>query len=49
VIASGGISVVSDIRKLKELESLGLEGAIIGRALYVGTISLEEAMALGDG
>jgi len=48
IIASGGISVVSDIQKLKELESLGLEGAIIGRALYVGTISLREAIALGD-
>lgn len=48
IIASGGISVVSDIQKLKELEGLGLEGAIIGRALYVGTISLREAIALGD-
>lgn len=48
IIASGGISVVSDVQKLKELEGLGLEGAIIGRALYVGTISLREAIALGD-
>jgi phosphoribosylformimino-5-aminoimidazole carboxamide ribotide isomerase len=47
VIASGGISVASDIEKLKELGPLGLEGAIIGRALYVGTISLEDAIRLG--
>lgn len=49
VIASGGVSVVKDVRDLKELEFLGLEGVIIGRALYAGTISLEEAISISEG
>ncbi len=39
VIASGGISSIEDLRKLKEL---GLYGAIVGKALYTGKISLDE-------
>ena len=42
VIASGGVSTLDDVRRLAELP---LEGAIIGRALYVGAISLKEAAA----
>lgn len=42
VIASGGVSSVDDIRKLKET---GVEGAIVGKALYTDTISLAEAVA----
>jgi len=44
VIASGGVASLDDIRKLKELESLGLEGVITGRALYEGTLDLAEAI-----
>jgi phosphoribosylformimino-5-aminoimidazole carboxamide ribotide isomerase len=44
VIAAGGISKLEHLRKLKEL---GVEGAIIGKALYTGDIDLNEAMAVG--
>jgi len=41
VIASGGVSKIEDIKALKELEELGLEGVIIGSALYTGRLDLE--------
>ncbi len=45
VIASGGVSSLDDIRRLKELESDGVSGAIIGRALYEGGLTLKECLA----
>jgi 1-(5-phosphoribosyl)-5-[(5-phosphoribosylamino)methylideneamino] imidazole-4-carboxamide isomerase/N-(5'phosphoribosyl)anthranilate isomerase len=45
VIASGGVSSVDDLRRLAELEADGLEGAIIGKALYAGAFTLPEALA----
>ena len=44
VIASGGISTIEDILALKEMVSVGVEGAIIGTALYVGRFTIEEAL-----
>jgi phosphoribosylformimino-5-aminoimidazole carboxamide ribotide isomerase/phosphoribosylanthranilate isomerase len=44
VIASGGISSLDDIAALRELVPLGLEGAILGKALYAGAFSLTEAL-----
>lgn len=44
VIASGGISSLGDIKKLKEIENKNLEGVIIGKALYEGKIDLKEAI-----
>ena len=44
VVASGGISRLTDILALTELVPLGVEGAIIGTALYVGNFTLEEAL-----
>ena len=44
--ASGGISSLEDLVKLKELESLGLDGVIVGRALYDGKLDLKEAISL---
>ncbi len=44
VVASGGISQLDDLRALRELVPLGVEGAIIGTALYVGNFTLEEAL-----
>ncbi len=44
IIAAGGISALDHLRKLK---GLGVEGAIVGRALYTGDINLKEALALG--
>jgi phosphoribosylformimino-5-aminoimidazole carboxamide ribotide isomerase len=44
VFASGGVSSMDDIRKLKELEPDGVAGAVIGRALYEGNLSLKECL-----
>ena len=44
VIASGGVSTVDDIRQLKPLEADGIEGAILGRALYAGALTLRDAL-----
>lgn len=44
VVASGGISNLDDIEALRELVPLGLEGAIVGKALYAGAFTLPEAL-----
>jgi phosphoribosylformimino-5-aminoimidazole carboxamide ribotide isomerase len=44
VIASGGVSSLDDIRHLRELETDGVVGAVIGRALYEGGLSLKECL-----
>lgn len=50
VIASGGISTITDLLSLLALEPLGVVGAIVGRALYTGDMSLKEALrAVGPG
>jgi 1-(5-phosphoribosyl)-5-[(5-phosphoribosylamino)methylideneamino] imidazole-4-carboxamide isomerase/N-(5'phosphoribosyl)anthranilate isomerase len=50
VVASGGISSLADLRALRKLVPDGLEGAIVGKALYAGAFSLQEALAVaGDG
>lgn len=46
VIASGGVSTIQDIVALNELTPLGVEGVIVGKALYAGTVSIDEALAL---
>jgi phosphoribosylformimino-5-aminoimidazole carboxamide ribotide isomerase len=47
VVASGGVSCIGDLKKLKELEKDGLAGVIIGKALYEHTVDLKEAMRVG--
>jgi phosphoribosyl isomerase A len=44
VVASGGVSSLDDLRTLTELVPLGVEGAIVGKALYAGAFTLEEAL-----
>ena len=46
VIASGGVGSLDDIRTLAGLAGEGIEGVIVGRALYNGAFSLAEAMAV---
>ncbi len=46
VIASGGISSLADIAALVSLNSVGVEGAIVGKALYAGAFTLQEALEL---
>jgi 1-(5-phosphoribosyl)-5-[(5-phosphoribosylamino)methylideneamino] imidazole-4-carboxamide isomerase/N-(5'phosphoribosyl)anthranilate isomerase len=45
VIASGGVSSLADLRAIASLRPLGVEGAIIGKALYAGAFTLEQALA----
>jgi phosphoribosylanthranilate isomerase len=49
VVASGGISSLDDLRTLAGLVPIGVEGAIIGTALYVGKFTLTDALALTRG
>lgn len=44
VVASGGIANLADIFDLRQMVSLGVEGAIVGKALYAGEFTLEEAL-----
>lgn len=49
VIASGGVSDIQDIRLVSEIEDEGVIGVIAGKALYAGTLSLREAIAVAKG
>lgn len=49
VIASGGISSLDDVKALLQVADEGIMGAIIGRALYEGSIDLAEAQKLVNG
>lgn len=44
VIASGGVSTIADITSLSSLYSMGIEGAILGKALYTGAVDLGQAL-----
>ena len=46
VVASGGITELADLESLKSLVDQGVEGAVIGTALYEGRFTLEDALAL---
>lgn len=49
VIASGGVKDIEDIRSVKEGEALGVEGVIIGKALYTGSLDLKDALRVARG
>jgi phosphoribosyl isomerase A len=44
VVASGGVSSLDDLRALRELVAVGVEGAIVGKALYAGAFTLPDAL-----
>jgi 1-(5-phosphoribosyl)-5-[(5-phosphoribosylamino)methylideneamino] imidazole-4-carboxamide isomerase/N-(5'phosphoribosyl)anthranilate isomerase len=44
VIASGGVSELADLRAIASLRPLGVDGAIVGKALYAGRFTLEQAL-----
>ena len=46
ITASGGVSSLEDIRRLKARETDGIEGCIIGKALYAGAFSLSDALKI---
>jgi phosphoribosylanthranilate isomerase len=45
VIASGGVSSIDDLRAIATLTGEGVEGAIVGKALYAGRFTLPEALS----
>lgn len=45
VVASGGVSSLADLRALADLEPLGVDGVVVGKALYAGAFTLPEALA----
>jgi phosphoribosyl isomerase A len=45
VVASGGVSTLDDLRALAGLEAEGVEGVIVGKALYAGAFTVPEALA----
>jgi phosphoribosylformimino-5-aminoimidazole carboxamide ribonucleotide (ProFAR) isomerase len=45
VIASGGVSSLDDLQAIAGLVGVGVEGAIVGKALYAGAFTLPEALA----
>ncbi len=49
VIASGGVSSLADLKRLRELEPLGVTGVIVGKALYSGNLDLKSAINLLKG
>ncbi len=49
VVASGGISSLEDIENLVDLVPLGLEGAILGKSLYAGRFTLQQALEIANG
>lgn len=48
IIASGGVSKLEDVSNIKKLESKGVIGAIVGKALYTEDIKLEEAIKMAE-
>jgi phosphoribosylformimino-5-aminoimidazole carboxamide ribonucleotide (ProFAR) isomerase len=44
VVASGGVARLSDLVALRDLVEIGVEGAIIGKALYAGAFTLQQAV-----
>lgn len=46
IIASGGVATLDDIRKLLPLEKDGVEGVVVGKALYSGSFKFKEAVTL---
>jgi len=49
VIASGGVSALSDLEEIKAVEDSGIEGVILGRALYDGRVDPKKALAILSG
>ncbi len=48
VIASGGVTNLKDIEALCDVEDEGIEGVILGRSIYEGTLDFQEAQTLAD-
>lgn len=49
VVASGGVSSLADIASIAQLVDIGVEGSIVGKALYAGAFTLPEALLVANG
>jgi len=49
VIASGGVKDMADMKAIKTAESAGIEGVIVGKAIYMGSLHLKDALKLARG
>lgn len=49
VIASGGVGSLEDLRLVRDAEQYGVDGVIVGKALYDGRVSPEDALAIASG
>lgn len=49
VVASGGVKSLADIRALLPYEKDGIEGVIVGKSIYTGSLQLQEAVVLAEG
>ena len=49
VVASGGVSSIEDIKLLKQYAADGIEGVIVGKSIYTGSLSLPEALKIAKG
>lgn len=49
VIASGGVNSIEDIKAVKVVESSGVEGVIVGKAIYTDSLDLREALKVAEG
>jgi phosphoribosylanthranilate isomerase len=49
VVASGGVSTLDDLAALRQMVPLGVEGAIVGKALYAGAFTLAQALEVAQG
>jgi phosphoribosylformimino-5-aminoimidazole carboxamide ribotide isomerase/phosphoribosylanthranilate isomerase len=49
IVASGGVSSLADIAAIAQLVEIGVEGSIVGKALYAGAFTLPEALAIANG
>lgn len=49
IIASGGVRDMDDMKAIKAAESSGIEGVIVGKAIYMGTLQLADALSLARG
>ena len=48
IVASGGVKSIEDIRALKAVESSGVVGVIVGKAIYTGSLDLKSAIELAE-
>ena len=49
IIASGGVSSLEDIKAVKAVENSGVEGVIVGKAIYTGAVDLPAAIKIAQG